>query len=72
MTHNVTRNKTPPYRGGVVMFRYCFGCFETCYANRALRLLLKAWRNIKKLKCYAKGVSVNIDGRCSFKIHCKA
>jgi hypothetical protein len=29
MNHNVTRNITPPYRGGVVTLRYCYGCYVT-------------------------------------------
>ena len=63
MNHNVTRNITPPYRGGVVMFRHCFRCFVTCYANRELRLQFKGERNIKTAKCYAKGVTVSVDGQ---------
>lgn len=63
MDHNVTRNITPPYRGGVVTLRYCYGCYVTCYANRELRLQFKGERNIKTAKCYVKGVTVNVDGQ---------
>ena len=29
MNRNVMRNITPPYRGGVVTLRHCYGCYVT-------------------------------------------
>ena len=40
----------------------CYGCYVTCYAIRGLRLLLKAWRNIKTPKCYGRGVTLSTIG----------
>jgi hypothetical protein len=36
----------------------CYGVLRNCYANRGLRLLLKAGRNIKTAKCYGEGVTL--------------
>lgn len=41
MNHSITHNTAPPKRGGAVMLRHCYGCYETCYAVRELRLRLK-------------------------------
>jgi len=29
MNHSITRNITPPIRGGVVTLRHCYGCYVT-------------------------------------------
>ena len=54
---------TPTVTGGYYIsppcyVTVCYGVLRNCYAIRGLRLLLKAWCNIKTARCYGGGVTL--------------